>query len=156
MVQRFTIVFWMTVSALAWLSLWPGGAHTQSPEAASPQFEVSSVRQNVSQSDASNISSSNPGRFVATNVPVRFLILYAYKLMDHQLIGAPDWTFEKSFDVAGTYPAERRPTDHEIRVMLQNLLADRFGLRLRREQRELPGLRACSRQEGRADGTADA
>jgi uncharacterized protein (TIGR03435 family) len=130
--------FCITIYALTWLSLLPAGAPAQSSTAASPQFEVSSVKQNNSLSDASNISSSSPDRFVATNVPARFLILYAYDLLDHQLVGAPDWTLDKPYDVIGTYPAERRPADSEIRIMLQNLLADRFALKLHHEQRELP------------------
>lgn len=138
MAKRSTIVFCMTLSAPVCLSLWPGRAQAQSTGTMTSQFEVSSVKQNVSQSDASKIDDSSPDRFVATNVPVRFLILYAYRLLDHQLVGAPAWTSDKAFDVVGTYPGQRRPTDSEIRIMLQNMLADRFDLKLHHEQRELP------------------
>lgn len=81
MATRFTILFCVMVFALAWLSLWPVKADAQSPETTAPQFEVSSVKQNLSETDVSKISDSIPDRFMATNVPVRFLILYAYKLL---------------------------------------------------------------------------
>lgn len=138
MTRHFTIFFCVIVFALVWLGLRPDRADAQSSETTAPRFEVSSVKQNRSESDESKISDSIPDRFVATNVPVRFLILYAYKLLDNQLVGAPDWTFDKPFDVIGTYPGGRRSPVREVRLMLQNLLADRFDLRVHHEERELP------------------
>jgi len=147
--RRFTI-FCVMVFALAWLSLWPVRADAQSPETTAPQFEVSSVKRNLSETDVSKISDSIPDRFVATNVPVRFLILYAYKLLDHQLVGGPNWIFDKSFDVIGTYPRERRPAAREVRLMLQHLLAERFDLKLHHELREFPAYDlVVARKDGR-------
>src|SRR4030095_4234628 len=45
------------------------------------------------------LSRAPGGRFTAVNVPVRFLILYAYQLQAHQLIDAPDWTANERFDI---------------------------------------------------------
>lgn len=148
--QSSLIAKYMSLAALIWLSPWAGGGQAQSAGVVGPQFEVSSVKQNVSQGDESNISSDSPDRFVAMNVPVRFLVLYAYGLMDHQLAGAPEWTFDRSFDVVGTYPGHRRPSENDIRLMLQNLLSDRFGLKVHREQRELPAYDlVLARKDGR-------
>jgi uncharacterized protein (TIGR03435 family) len=130
MKTRFVIIPCMLAFALT------GSA--QSLAVAPRQFEVASVKQNLSQSDASNISSAAQGRFVATNVPARFLILYAYDLLAHQLTGLPEWTSDKAFDIVGLYPAEHRPSDRETRLMLQNVLTERFALRTHHEQRDLP------------------
>ncbi len=127
----------MALFALTCSSFWPGGAQAQAAKTTTSQFEVTSVKQNVSQSTSSNINSQLADRFVATNVPLRFLILDAYELRDHELVDASGWTSDKSFDVIGTYPGAHRPTAHEVHLMLQQLLADRFGLRVHREQREL-------------------
>jgi uncharacterized protein (TIGR03435 family) len=144
------IILYMTVFAIARGGMLLGGLQAQSPAATPPQFEVSVVRQNVSQSTESKISSSAEDRFVATNVPVRFLILYAYGLLDHQLVSAPAWTLDKAFDIVGAYPGERRPPEPEIRVMLQNLLMDRFDLKLHQEQRELSAYDlVIARKDGR-------
>ena len=74
----------------------------------------------------------------SSNTPLRFLILYAYQLLDHQLIGAPEWTSLTGFDITATYPPGKVSTDHDVRLMLQGLLSDRFGLTVHREQREVP------------------
>ena len=62
------------------------------PAPAQPEvlaFEVASVRQNTSGSSASRISGPTPARFTIVNVPLRFIILHAYNLRDHELIDAP-------------------------------------------------------------------
>jgi uncharacterized protein (TIGR03435 family) len=139
----------MTVSALAWLILWAGGSQAQSSGAEPQQFEVSSVKQNISESDDSKISSTIPDRFVATNTPLIFLVLYAYDLPAYRLIGVPEWVHDRAFDVVGTYPAQR-PTDPDIRRMLQKLLADRFGLKVHTEQRDIPAYDlVVARKDGR-------
>ena len=101
-------------------------------------FEVASVKINkAEESSPSKISGSTPGRFIASNTPLRFLILYAYRLLDHELVGAPSWTSSVSFDIAATYSPGPAPTDNEVRLMLQELLAERFALTVHTEQREL-------------------
>ena len=77
-------------------------------------------------------------------------MLYAYQLLDHQLIGAPVWTSSTGFDITGTYPPGRAATDHDVRLMVQKLLSDRFGLAVHREQREVPTyLLVLARPDGR-------
>ncbi len=103
-----------------------------------PSFEVASVKANLSFTGPSAISGATPGRFTASNTPLRFIILYAYRLLDNQLTGAPDWTSSDSFDIAATYPPGNTPTDEEVHGMVRKLLSERFGLMVHREQREQP------------------
>ena len=138
MASRYTIILWVGLSALACSVLCFRRAQAQSSATALPQFEVASVRQSVSQDTSSKIDGELADRFVATNVPLRFLILEAYELRDHELAGAPDWASDKSFDIVGTYPEVHRPTAYEIHLMLRQVLADRFDLKVHREQREIP------------------
>lgn len=139
------------VVALALMALTPFTVPAQvpAPEQTLSRFEVISVKASPSPDGPSRISGNNPGRFVATNTPLRFLILYAYQLLDHQLADAPAWTYDEGFDVIGTYPSGRKPTNIEIRTMLQNVLAERFDLKLRKEEREL---RAYALVLARRDG----
>jgi uncharacterized protein (TIGR03435 family) len=51
-------------------------------------------------------------------------------------ISAPDWLNFERYDIAANYPAGT--SLDQVRVMLQNLLADRFQLKLHRESKEVP------------------
>jgi uncharacterized protein (TIGR03435 family) len=108
------------------------------PAPATLQFDVASVKQSRGQTDNSKISSADPARFVATNMPLRFLIHHAYHILDYQLVGLPDWTDDIGYDIVGAYAPGPTPSEQETRVMLQNLLVERFGLKTHRDQRDLP------------------
>jgi uncharacterized protein (TIGR03435 family) len=110
-------------------------AAAQKPQ---PSFEVVSVKENTSASEAGGFAPPTPGRVRITNVPLRFILLNAFALMDHQLIGAPEWTASARFDITGTFPADAARTQEDTRAMLQTVLADRFGLKTHRERREMP------------------
>jgi uncharacterized protein (TIGR03435 family) len=101
-------------------------------------FDVASVKINQNAEGPSQISGPTPGRFVASNTPLRFIVLYAYGLLDHQLIGAPEWMSSTSIDVTATYPSGTIPTDQDVRIMVRHLLKDRFGFVAHNEQREMP------------------
>jgi uncharacterized protein (TIGR03435 family) len=115
-----------------------GSVAVVSAQTPAPAFEVASVKPNTAVNAGGSISGPTPGRHTITNVPLRFIILDAYQLRDHQLIDAPDWTFSSAYDISAKLPEGSSPTPEEIRVMMQTLLADRFGLKIRRERRELP------------------
>jgi len=112
--------------------------HAQS--AATPAFDVASVKPNRSQ-DQEPASFVQPGgRYTATNITVRALVKSAYGLHDDQLTGGPGWVNSDRFDISAkaegySVPSAFRDT---ARLMLRPLLADRFKLILRRERRDLP------------------
>lgn len=118
----------------------------QSPQLA---FDVASVKENTAVSDASSISGPLPGRFRIVNVPLRFILLYAFQVLDNQLIDAPGWTESARYDITGTYPGTATPSDPDTRAMLRTLLADRFGLVTHRDTREMPTYAlVLARQDG--------
>ena len=105
-------------------------------------FEAASVKPaSPDNPPGQGLSRAPGGRFTAVNVPVRFLILYAYQLQAHQLIDVPDWTANERFDIVakmeGDPPSIVTAGPDPMRLATQALLADRFGLRVRREMREL-------------------
>jgi uncharacterized protein (TIGR03435 family) len=123
---------------------------TQIAVAEAPKFDVASVRVNPLPEEApTKIVDSTPGRFTVTNMPVRFLIIYAWDLHgDHELAGLPDWAFAMTFDISATYPG--RAEKPEIRAMVQSLLTERFSLRAHRETREIPTYAlVLARKDGR-------
>ena len=107
------------------------------PQATSelPQFEVASVKPNRSDVPKVEIQTLRGGRFIATNVTVRFLIQYAYGLQPDQMVGGPSWLNSDRFDIVAKGNPDQ--TD-QMRLMLRALLADRFQLGVRTEARDLP------------------
>jgi uncharacterized protein (TIGR03435 family) len=75
------------------------------------------------------------GRFSASNVTVKELIIFAYELKDQQLSGGPGWTGSETFNVEAK-PESSAPPD-QLKLMMRTLLADRFKLSMRRESKEL-------------------
>ena len=75
------------------------------------------------------------GSYNASNVTLPVVIRFAYDIQDYQLAGRPGWMQSERFDIAAR--AGRDVPNAELRLMVQSLLADRFKLTVRREQREM-------------------
>ena len=109
-------------------------AQTQQP--APPSFEVVSVKRNVSGSLQRRLAALPGGRFTAVNVTTMQLIQWAYQLPPSRIAGATGWVASEQFDIEARAGSEVPPP--RLRQMVQRLLADRFGLVVRNEQREVP------------------
>lgn len=97
-------------------------------------FEVASIRPNNSGSGSSSSNEKN-GRFIGRNESLRDLIEHAWDVMEWQIDG-PAWIRSERFDVMAKPPASVR--EKEFDLMMRNLLADRFKLKVHRETRETP------------------
>jgi uncharacterized protein (TIGR03435 family) len=78
------------------------------------------------------------GRFEAKATTVEFLIEWAYDLLPSQRSRGPAWTENQRFDIIAK--ANGNPSDQDMKLMVQSLLAERFKLKFHREQREGPVL----------------
>ena len=96
-------------------------------------FEAASVRINHSGALDFN-TQTTPGRYTATNVPLRRLIRDAYQVRVFQIQNLPAWDPAQRFDINATMARPSRPAD--LQAMLKDLLATRFGLVLRQEMKE--------------------
>jgi uncharacterized protein (TIGR03435 family) len=135
----FAIVLFVTISC---------AAQTTPPQTA-PTFDVASIHVHTPAlyEGSKIISSPNSGNFQTVNVTLKALMEYAFDMPRSRIINAPDWTASRPFDIEAKSDdaLEQRlhalPSDQAkpIKlVMIQALLADRFGLKTHREQRELP------------------
>jgi uncharacterized protein (TIGR03435 family) len=124
----------ITLPALVVLSF-PASARSQSP--ARPEFEVASIKPNTSENGRSS-TRPGPTELYLENTSLRKCIAIAYNVSEDRdsAISAPDWLNFERYDIAAKFPAGT-PLQ-EVRVMLQNLLADRFRLKLHRESKEVP------------------
>ncbi len=106
----------------------------QQPEQA--RFDVVSIKRNLSGAEASSLRPDTNG-LTGTNVNLMRLLRTAYLVSNFQIVDAPDWFQSERYDIqaraAGTI------TIDQLRSMIQDLLADRFGLRLVAEKRPVNG-----------------
>ena len=78
----------------------------------------------------------SPERITFTHISLKNLIRAAYDVWSPHHIEAPAWMDTVTFDVVGNIlPGATRA---QMNLMLQNLLADRFQLKVHRSTRELP------------------
>jgi uncharacterized protein (TIGR03435 family) len=125
-------------------------ALAQSPQATvPPAFDVASIRPHTPlPHERSHIwSSSSDGNFRTMNVSLKAIIQYAFAMPESRIIDAPAWTSSQPFDIEAKSDDALNQRLHDLPsdqakpiklAMIQSLLADRFGLKTHREQRELP------------------
>jgi uncharacterized protein (TIGR03435 family) len=101
-----------------------------------PAFEVASVRPNTSDYRGMRLEPQPGGRLTGTNVTAGMLIRFAYDLPDFLVFGEPSWLNSDRFDLAAK--AENDAPVNQLRLMLRQLLMERFKLTAHTETRELP------------------
>ena len=104
-------------------------------QSSAPRFDVASVNPTLGSSGMQLWNVMPSGRFIATNSQLRGVIVNAYGVTHDRLLGGPDWINSDRFDIQASAPAGT--SESTMLTMLQTLLADRFGLVLRREAREM-------------------
>ncbi|HEY9465653.1 MAG TPA: TIGR03435 family protein, partial [Vicinamibacterales bacterium] len=116
-----------TLSAQTAATLFIGGQPPPAPPWDAPhlEFEVASVKTNTSGPMMSAMRTV-PSEFRMTNIPLRILIVQAYRLSGYQLIGGPGWMDSERFDVVAKAPSGSPP--EQTALMLRGLLAERFKL----------------------------
>ena len=78
--------------------------------------------------------SADPGQ-ISANVTLSMLLMNAYDVKAYQITGPP-WLNMERYDIIAKVPAGA--TKDQVRVMWQNLLADRFGLTLHHQSKVFP------------------
>lgn len=125
-----------------------------------PTFEVASVKRTTSGPNPGDIPrnmDTNPGHFAMYNVPLRYVLEWAYNLKDYEISG-PDWIkAEERYDIVAK-AASPVPAD-KLRLMVQALIVERFRMKSHTETKEiscyvlLPGKGPAKLKEAPADGT---
>jgi uncharacterized protein (TIGR03435 family) len=108
-----------------------------------PAFAVATVKKNLTGDAARGMRLQPGGRIMVTNQPLRQLIVFAYSLQPQQLTGGPSWIDTDRFDITAQAEGNISPTPPggppgPAQLMMQRLLAERFGLVVHTESRELP------------------
>ena len=99
-----------------------------------PTFTVASVEPDVGRDGPRTLPTFDPGRITFTNIPLKNLISRAYGV-PYDLVSGPDWMSSAWFTIEATMPPETSRA--AVNEMLQNLLVQRFQMRLRRDRKEM-------------------
>lgn len=65
------------------------------------------------------------------------LLLYGYGLHESQVLNAPDWMRAERWHIEGVAGAPGQPNREQMGILVRKLLAERFGLVMHHEQREM-------------------
>ena len=105
------------------------------------EFEVASIKPAAPEAAGRGVvfmqggpGTSDPSQIRYTNVTIRLMIMNAFNVKRFQLT-APGTVDDLHFDVLAKVPKDA--TKEDTRVMLQNLLSDRFGMKFHRETKEM-------------------
>src|SRR5262245_39822510 len=103
----------------------------------SQSFEVASVKRlpqpGPSVSTGGGPGTSDPGRWWRSNVTMASLLVQAFQIQGHAIVG-PDWLRSTRYEITATVPVGAKRDD--VPLMIQRLLSERLGLRFHREQKE--------------------
>lgn len=129
------------------LALFTSSVAFSQPTAASPSFDVASVkvaeqprpdamgRLLISRGCRGGPGTTDPGTFTCTNTPLKLLLVRAYDLKNYQVEG-PAWLDTDGYDIVAKVPAGA--SKEQFNLMLQALLAGRFKVAVHRETKTLP------------------
>jgi uncharacterized protein (TIGR03435 family) len=106
------------------------------PADAKPKFDVVTVKP----SDPTRPGKlfTVRGRHIMTiNTNVDDLITFAYGLHAKQLVNGPDWFGTDKFDIDGVPDVDGQPSSQQLKLLIQDVLTQRFKLAFHHDQREL-------------------
>lgn len=129
-----------------------GAFAQQLPDKTRPAFEAATIKLAAPDAVRNRVMPSGPNRLRIPSMTLTWLVYTAYGNggfnTGMRVEGGPDWVNRTAFSIEGV--AEGHATPQQLRQMLQTLLEDRFGLKLRHEDRMGEALALTI---DRADGT---
>jgi uncharacterized protein (TIGR03435 family) len=122
--------------------VWTGIPLPAGGEARTPTYDVVSIKPNKSGSGRTSISDNNDS-FSATNISLKTLLVNAYDVRDYLISGLTGWANSDRFDVNAKIvdkdtDALKKLTDEQRNAMLQQVLADRFQMKVHLQTEVLP------------------
>jgi uncharacterized protein (TIGR03435 family) len=105
---------------------------------ADPDWDVVTVKARDPNDPNGNASIGMKGsQFALINRTVETMLMAGYGVQKSQIVGAPHWIETEKWDVQGVPDVPGRPSLKQMQSLIRKVLAERFGLKLHRESREL-------------------
>jgi uncharacterized protein (TIGR03435 family) len=105
---------------------------------ADPAFEVATIKPNASGNSGLEQLTMNGRNFRIRNGSLGDLIGFSYGVQTKQIVNGPDWIDSDRYDIDSVPDKEGAPSPAQLRVMVQKLLVERFGLKSHTEKRDMP------------------
>jgi uncharacterized protein (TIGR03435 family) len=117
-------------AVLCWLTAWPLPA-----QPSSPAFDVASVKIHPESNPMGTMMLEQPGHIQYNRIILLAVIRRAYGVESQQIVG-PAWLSTETYDIEAKMPPDTSTA--RLRLMLQNMLAERFQLKVHHDKKELP------------------
>jgi uncharacterized protein (TIGR03435 family) len=101
------------------------------------EFVVSTIKPAPETNIPSGTYSIGAGSYQAHGASLIYLLTFGYNMHPKQFVGLPGWATSDRYEVNAKLPEGGLPTDAQLRIMVQNLVKDRFGIASHIEKREL-------------------
>ena len=134
-IERQTIMYRLRTLAVCLCLTAIARAQTP-PPVVPPTFDVASIKPAAPGARGTFINNSAGGLVRITNMTLKDLLVFAYRVQPFQVSGGPPWVDSDHYDIEAK--PDKDPGPDQSRIMLQGLLADRFGLKIHRETKEMP------------------
>ncbi len=105
---------------------------------ANPDWEVATVKPSDPNDTRGQHINLRGRRVMLLDTTVEQFLLLGYGVQKSQLVGEPEWVKTERWDVDGIPDVEGVPSWKQLQGMMQKILAERFGLQMHHEQREMP------------------
>jgi uncharacterized protein (TIGR03435 family) len=112
-----------------------GRVRAQQPGSVPSKFPVATIK--PSAPDAVAVTQIRGNRFATEGTTFVDVFKYAYSVHPDQVVGGPDWLRTQKFDILADPETEKRPSSDQMKVMVQQLLVERFHVVMHREQKVL-------------------
>jgi uncharacterized protein (TIGR03435 family) len=103
---------------------------------ADPVFEVATIKPSQPNDPTDGFHTRGRHLFIE-NQTVNKLVAFAYGMNGKQILGGPAWLESDRFDIDGVPDIDGTPSLKQEQGMVKRLLADRFGVTLHKEKKEL-------------------
>jgi uncharacterized protein (TIGR03435 family) len=103
-----------------------------------PTFAVASIRPHAPNDDRFFVRPPSNGGFSATGSVAKLLVMLAYDVQESQITGGGSWFGAEKWDIEAKSDDGGKHNVEETRRMFQNMLEERFALRVHRGTQERP------------------
>jgi uncharacterized protein (TIGR03435 family) len=103
---------------------------------ANPSFEVATIKP-ADPDDRNQGFRLNGHRISIESNTLASIFCFAYSIHKSQIVNAPQWFNEQTWNIDGVPDADGKPSWPQYRKMLQKLLSTRFGLVMHPDKRDL-------------------